>query len=109
MIYLSLSELESLLTSIRDYAEKYRTTRPVLEAVEERWKKFEELVFAFGIELKPAEGVEFYSGGPLPDNTEFVKRLNRLITTVRRLRETYGDTKVVVELELEVKKVVVKI
>jgi len=109
MIYLSLSELESLLTSIRDYAEKYRTTRPVLEAVEERWKKFEELAFAFGVELKPAEGVEFYSGGPLPDNTEFVRHLDRLIATVRRLREAYGDVKVVVELDLDARRIAIKI
>jgi len=109
MIYLSLSELESLLTSIRDYAEKYRTTKPVLEAVEERWKKFEELAFAFGVELKPADGVEFYSGGPLPDNAELIRRLDKLIATVRRLREAYGDVKVVVELDLDVRRIAIKI
>jgi len=109
MIYLSLSELESLLTSIRDYAEKYRTTKPVLEAVEERWKKFEELAFAFGVELKPAEGVEFYSGGPLPDNAEFVRRLDRLISTIKKIREIYGDVKVIVDIDINVKKVTIKI
>jgi len=44
--------------------------------VEERWKKFEELAFAFGVELKPAEGVEFYSGGPLPDSAELIRFSN---------------------------------
>jgi hypothetical protein len=83
MIFLSLSELETLLTSLREYAEKYRVSRPALEALEERWLKFQELAFAFGIELKPAEGVEFYAGGPLPDNTELVRKLNRMIATVK--------------------------
>jgi hypothetical protein len=74
------------LTSLREYAEKYRVSRTALEALEERWLKFQELAFAFGIELKPAEGVEFYAGGPLPDNTELVRKLNRMIATVKTER-----------------------
>ncbi|AAL64570.1 hypothetical protein [Pyrobaculum aerophilum] len=109
MIYLSLSELEALLTSLREYAEKYRTNRPVLEALEERWLKFQELAFAFGVELKPAEGVEFYAGGPLPDNLDFIKKIDRLLATVRRLREVYGDVKVMVDLDISIKKTVIKI
>jgi hypothetical protein len=109
MIFLSLSELETLLTSLREYAEKYRVSRPALEALEERWLKFQELAFAFGIELKPAEGVEFYAGGPLPDNTELVRKLNRVIATVKKLREIYGDVKVIVDLDLSIKKIVLKI
>ena len=109
MIYLSLSELEALLTSLREYAEKYRTNRPVLEALEERWLKFQELAFAFGVELKPAEGVEFYAGGPLPDNLDFIKKIDRLLATVRKLREVYGDVKVMVDLDISIKKTVIKI
>jgi len=109
MIFLSLSELESLLTMLREYAEKYRTSRPALEALEERWVKFQELAFAFGIELKPAEGVEFYAGGPLPDNVEFLKKLDRMIATVKKLKETYGDIKVIVDLDLSIRKTMIKI
>lgn len=109
MILITLSELETLLTSIREYAEKYRTNRLALEALEERWLKFQELAFAFGIDLKPAEGVEFYAGGPLPDNADFIRRLDRLISTVRKMREVYGDVKVIVDLDLSVKKMLVKI
>lgn len=109
MILLSLSELESLLSTLRDYGEKYRTNRPVLEAMEERWLKFLELAFAFGVDLKPVEGVEFYAGGPLPDNTDFMRRLDRLISTVRKLREVYGDVKVIVDLDISIKKTVIKI
>jgi len=109
MILLSLSELESFLTTLRDYAEKYRTSRPALEALEERWHKFQELAFAFGIELKPAEGVEFYAGGPLQDNIDFLKKLDRMIATVKKLKETYGDVKVIVDLDLSIRKTVLKI
>jgi hypothetical protein len=109
MIFLSLSELETLLTSLREYAEKYRVSRPALEALEERWLKFQELAFAFGIELKPAEGVEFYAGGPLPDNAEFVRKLDRMITTLKKLREIYGDVKVFVDLDLSIRKIILKI
>ncbi|ABL87543.1 conserved hypothetical protein [Pyrobaculum islandicum DSM 4184] len=109
MILITLSELETLLTSIREYAEKYRTNRLALEALEERWLKFQELAFAFGIDLKPAEGVEFYAGGPLPDNADFIRRLDRLISTVRKMREVYGDVKVIVDLDLSVRKMLVKI
>jgi hypothetical protein len=109
MMLLSLSELETLLTSLREYAEKYRVSRPALEALEERWLKFQELAFAFGIELKPAEGVEFYAGGPLPDNAEFIRKLDRTITTVKKLREIYGDVKVLVDLDLSIRKIILKI
>ncbi|MEM1597598.1 MAG: hypothetical protein QXP31_00795 [Pyrobaculum sp.] len=109
MILATLSELEKLLTSLRDYAEKYRTNRPVLEAVEDRWLKFQELAFAFGVELKPAEGVEFYAGGPLADNSDFIRRLDRTISTIRKLREIYGDVKVIVDIDLSVKKITIKI
>lgn len=109
MILITLSELETLLTSIREYAEKYRTNRLALETLEERWLKFQELAFAFGIDLKPAEGVEFYAGGPLPDNADFIRRLDRLISTVRKMREVYGDVKVIVDLDLSVRKMLVKI
>ncbi|MCC6035518.1 MAG: hypothetical protein LM559_00505 [Pyrobaculum sp.] len=109
MILLSLSELESLLATLREYAEKYRTSRPALEALEERWVKFQELAFAFGIELKPAEGVEFYAGGPLPDNVELLKKLDRMIATVKKLKETYGDVKVIVDMDLSIRKTVLKI
>jgi hypothetical protein len=109
MILLALSEFESLLLSLKQYAEKYRISRPALEALEERWLKFQELAFAFGIELKPAEGVEFYAGGPLPDNTDLLRRLDRMIATVKKLRETYGDVKVIIDLDLSIRKIVLKI
>lgn len=109
MIQLTLSELESLLTTLREYAERYRTNRPVLEALEERWLKFAELAFAFGIDLKPAEGVEFYAGGPLPDNADFIRRIDRMLSTVKKLKEVYGDAKVIVDLEINIKKTVIKI
>lgn len=109
MILLTLSELENLLISFREYAEKYRTSREVLEALEERWQKFVELAFAFGVELKPAPGVEFYAGGPLPDNADFVKKLDILISTIRKLKETYGDVKVIVDIDLSIKRTLIKI
>ncbi|AET32985.1 hypothetical protein [Pyrobaculum ferrireducens] len=109
MIYLSLSELENILSALREYAEKYRVNRPALEAVEERWLKFQELAFAFGIDLKPAEGVEFYAGGPLQDNLDFLRKIDRMLATVRKLKEIYGDVKVIVDLDLTIKKTVIKI
>ncbi|ACB40679.1 hypothetical protein [Pyrobaculum neutrophilum] len=109
MILVTLSELEALLTSLRDYAEKYRTNRLTLEAVEERWLKFQELAFAFGIELKPAEGVEFYAGGPLPDNADLIRRLDRMISIVKKMKEVYGDVKVMVDLDLVIKRTIIKI
>ncbi len=109
MILLTLTDLEKILTTIRDYAERYRLNKPALEAMEERWLKFLELALAFGVDLKPAEGVEFYAGGPLPDNTDFIKRIDKLISTVKKLKEVYGDLKVIVDLDFSIKKTIIKI
>lgn len=109
MIFLSLSELESLLTALLEHAQRYRANKDLLATVEERWLKFQELAFAFGVELKPAEGVDFYAGGPLPDNTDFMKKVDRMLATIRKLKEIYGDIKVFVDIDLNIKKVSIKI
>jgi hypothetical protein len=108
-VFMSLSELERLLAALRGGAERYRESRPLLESMEERWAKFVELAAAFGVELKPAEGVEFYAGGPLPDNAEFIRRLDRMIAALKKLRDVYGDLKVIVHLDVEIKKIAIKI
>lgn len=109
MMLMRLSELESLLAQLRDRAERYRQQRDALAAVEERWLKFVELASVFGVELKPAEGAEFYAGGPLPDNADMVRRLDRALATVRRLREAYGDLTVMVDAEVNIRKILIKI
>lgn len=108
-LFLSLSELERMLESLKEYAERYRDSRGTLETLEERFHKFVELARAFGVELKLGEGVEFYAGGPLPDNTPLVEQINRALAQVRRIKQTYGDLKVIVDLQIELKKILVKI
>lgn len=109
MIFLTLSELEDLLSALVEYAQRYRDGSRTLATLEERWAKFQELAAAFGVVLKPAEGVEFYAGGPLADNSELLKRLDQALTTVRKLKEVYSDVKVIVDLDLEIKKISIKI
>ncbi|MEL9989783.1 MAG: hypothetical protein QXP98_04545 [Thermoproteus sp.] len=108
-LFLTLSELERLLDSLREYAERYREKREALAAVEDRFLKFTELARAFGVDLKLAEGVEFYTGGELADNTELLERINRALAAVRRLRQSYGDLKVIVDIQIDLKKIMVKI
>jgi len=109
MMLMSLSELEQWLDIVKKSAEKYRQQREGLEHQEERWAKFVELAKAFGVELKLAEGVEFYAGGPLADNAEFLENINRQLDLVRRIKRAYGDIKVIVNIDLNIKSIFIKI
>ncbi|KUO88867.1 MAG: hypothetical protein AT715_02220 [Thermoproteus sp. JCHS_4] len=108
-LFLTLSELENILASLKDHAEHYRNRREALAAMEERYLKFVELAKAFGVELKLAEGVELYTGGELPDNTELLERINKALATVRRIKQSYGDLKVIVDIQFNLNKIIVKI
>lgn len=106
---MKLSELEAILAELRDRAERYRQQREALALMEERWLKFVELALVFGVELKPAEGAEFYAGGPLPDNSDMVRQLDRALANVRKLKEVYGDLIVMVDAEVNIRKILIKI
>ncbi|MGC9117776.1 MAG: hypothetical protein ACP5I3_02160 [Thermoproteus sp.] len=108
-LFLTLSELENILASLKEYAERYRNNRENLTAMEERYLKFVELAKAFGVELKLTEGVELYTGGELPDNAELLERINRALAAVRRIKQSYGDLKVIVDIQFDLKKIIVKI
>lgn len=108
-IFITLVDLEQILIQIRSAAEKYREQREALEAVEERWAKFVELAKAFGIELKLAEGVEFYASGPLSDNTNFIERLDNTLALIRRIKGLYGNLKIIVDIDFNIKKIMIKV
>jgi hypothetical protein len=38
-----------------------------------------------------------------------LKKLDRMIATVKKLKETYGDVKVIVDMDLSIRKTVLKI
>ncbi|MBP1448920.1 MAG: hypothetical protein JZD41_02720 [Thermoproteus sp.] len=109
MIFTTLEDLEQILTKIKNAAEKYREGREALEAVEERWAKFVELAKAFGVELKLAEGVEFYASGPLPDNTNFIERLDNTLALIKRIKGLYGNLKIIIDIDFNIKKIMIKI
>ena len=108
-LFLTLDELESLLSSLKEYAERYRENKDALASMEERYLKFVELAKAFGVDLKLAEGVELYAGGSLPDNTELLERIDKALATVKRIKQSYGNLKVIVEIQLDFKKIIIKI
>ncbi|MFB6489771.1 MAG: hypothetical protein TU35_000750 [Thermoproteus sp. AZ2] len=108
-VYLTLSDFEKILTELREAAERYRERRQALEALEERWAKFVELAKAFGVELKLAEDIEFYAGGALPNNDDFINKINRTLAYIRRIKQTYGDLKIIVDLDINIKKIMIKV
>ncbi len=111
MLYLRLSKLEEILVSLRDAAEEYRRQRVFLSELDERWRRFVELARRFNVELKLVKVPEmsFYLGEELPDNADLVRKLNAMIAAVRRIREVYGDLPVIVQLDVNLGRVMVKV
>ncbi len=108
-LFLTLDELEALLSSLKEYAERYRESRESLASMEERYLKFIELAKAFGVDLKLAEGVELYTGGALPDNSQFLENILRALAIVKRIKQSYGNLKVIVDIQIDLKKIIIKI
>lgn len=108
-LFLTLDELEAVLSSLKEYAERYRENKESLASMEERYLKFVELARAFGVDLKMAEGVELYAGGALPDNSQFLDNINKALALVRRIKQSYGNLKVIVDIQIDLKKIIIKV